>query len=413
MPKKTLAIGLNSINQAINEAKTNGDKRKCLFDGGGLYLLIRSNCSPTWQFRYRFDNKLDEMSLGVYPLLTLAKAREKAIDARRLIADGINPRAQREDEKKESNGENSFEAVALKWMAIKEKELAASTYRRVKSIVTVDLIPALGDRPMADIKSPEVVMVLQRIEKRSLQLARKAQEYCSAIAYYAIATGKREDGRVFSLRRVLGKLNETPFPTFKTREDLIEFQNKLDNYGCVQTRLALKLLMLTFVRPIELASAPWDEFNLETAEWLIPGKRMKMKVDHIVPLSTQALAIIQELRSLSTTESPWLLPHNENPEKHMARDTFSNAMRNMGYQGKAVPHGFRSMASTMLNEMGFNSNWIEKQLAHATPDDNKIRAKYNHALYLPKRKKMMQRWGDYLDSLMTGAKVLPFRKASG
>jgi len=246
------------------------------------------------------------------------------------------------------------------------------------------------------------------IETRSPHMADKARQYCGAIIRYAILTGKREEGRLLDLRGALNPLVESHFNTF-SEKDLPGFMKKLDTYkGAAQTKIAIKLLMHTFVRPSEMVGAQWSEFNLDTAGWNISADRMKMRHPHIVPLAKQVVKLLQELRNLNGY-SPFLFPSERTPlSKSMTRDTLSKALRSMGYQGLATPHGFRATASTMLNEIGFHPDVIERQLAHKEP--NKTRAAYNRAQYMAERTKMMQYWADHLDALCAGADIVAIQR---
>lgn len=400
--------------KAITNAKPEEKARK-LFDGNGLLLLINPDGGKYWRLKYRYGGTEKLLALGVYPQISLAGARERAADARKLLQQDIDPSKQRKADKAAKlaalDAEKcTFKAVALEWYERKRTGgWATATAKKANEALTIDLIPALGSRPIADLKTSEVVAALQAIEKRSPHMAHKARQYCSEIVYYSIATGKREEGKFLNLRGVLHKLEDSHFATFSDK-DLPGFLRKLEEYGgAAQTRIAIKLLMLTFVRPAELTGARWAEIDLEAAEWLIPAERMKAREPHFVPLSEQALALLKELHGM-TSYSPFLFPSTREPlSKTMTRDTLSKVLRVMGYQGMATPHGFRAMASTMLNEMGFHPDWIERQLAHK--EQNKIRAAYNRAQYLPERKRMMQHWADFLDGMAKGGKVLTFKKA--
>lgn len=397
--------------KAIKNAKPS-DRPRRLFDGGGLHLLINPDGSKYWRLKYLLHGKEKRIGLGVYPDVRLAEARTKAANERRKLKDGIDPATERKETKeaKRKDAANTFKAVALEWSERKRDSWAPATMRKVSEALEIDLIPSIGHRPIAELTTPEVVDALHAIETRSPHMADKARQYCGAIIRYAIRTGKREEGRLLDLRGVLNPLTESHFSTFQEK-DLPGFLKKLEEYGgAAQTRTALKLLMHTFVRPSELAGAQWAEFNLDGAEWRIPAERMKMKHPHIVPLAKQTVKLLRELNKL-TGHSPFLFPGERRPlSQHMARDTLSKALRSMGYQGQATPHGFRAMASTMLNEMGFHPDVIERQLAHKEP--NKIRAAYNRAQYLTERAKMMQHWADFLGGLAKSSKVIAFKKSA-
>ncbi len=408
MPKKV--PGLKDT--AVRNARPRERPYK-LFDGGGLFLLVMPGGAKRWRLKYRHGGKEKLLAMGEYPAVTLAEARARAAQARKLIADGLDPSARRQAEKKaqreaEEADRHTFKAVALEWYRRKRDAWAPATTRKVSEALTIDLIPALGSRRIADLTAAEVIAALQAIEARSPHMAHKARQYAGAIVRYAIRTGRREEGRLLDLRDTLKPLRESHFATF-TAKDIPAFFEALREYpGTPQTRIAIRLLLLTFVRPSELVGARWEEFDLDACEWRIPAHRMKMKDAHIAPLSWQAVEAIEELRRLPAVESPFLFPSVSRPEtKPMHRDTLSKALRTMGYQGVATPHGFRAFASTMLNERGFHPDWIERQLAHK--ERNKIRAAYNRAQYLAERRRMMQSWADYLDGLKSGADVVPLR----
>lgn len=406
MPRIATRLTVNAVMNAKH-----GDKRK-LFDGGGLFLLVKQDGRKYWRLKFRYGGKEKLLALGVYPKLTLAGARIEAGKARKLLANGIDPTAERHALKVAAEAEsqvmhNTFERVALDWYDFKKARWADATARKAEEALRIDLIPAIGNRPIAELTSPEVVKALQSIEKRSPHMADKSRQYCGAIVRYAIRTGRREDGRILDLRDVLKPLNEARPATLEAN-DLPDFLKVLEGYGgALQTRIALKLLMLTFVRPSELTGAAWAEFDLDAAEWRIPAERMKMSQPHIVPLSGQAVMLLEELHAVATS-SPFLFPNERAPQSQpMARDTLSKALRSMGYQGKVTPHRFRTLASTLLNEMGFHPDWIERQLAHK--ETNKIRAAYNRAQYMTERRRMMQHWADYLDGMAKGGKVRTLR----
>ncbi len=401
--------------KTIQNAKAT-DKPRRLFDGGGLHVLVNPDGSKYWRLKFLFGGKEKRIGLGVYPEVGLADARVKAAEARKLLGAGIDPSAQRKADKASAAAEqqlilDTFEVVARAWYELKRtRNWATATARKADEALTIDLIPALGCIPIADLKTSEVKAALRAIEQRSPHMAHKAQQYCSAIVRYAIEEEKREEGKFLDLRGALNPLGDNHFAAFGEK-DLPGFLKKLDGYGgAVQTRIAIKLLMLTFVRPSELTGAAWAEFDLDAAEWRIPAERMKMKQPHIVPLSNQAMLLLRELHTM-TAYSPFLFPSERAPlTKPMARDTLSKVLRVLGYQGMATPHGFRAMASAMLNEMGFHPDWIELQLAHREP--NKIRRAYNHAKHLAERRGMMQHWGKFLDEMAKDGKVLAFEKSA-
>ncbi len=406
MPKRIVPL----TDTAIKKAQP-GQKPRRLFDGGGLHVLINPDGSKYWRLKYLLHGNEKRISLGVYPKVTLAVARDLAAKERRKLMDGIDPAIERKAYKRAKQDEiaNTFKTVALEWYKRKLESWAPATARKVREALEIDLIPSLGDKPISTLTTPEVVDALHAIEPRSPHMADKSRQFCGAIIRYAIRTGKREEGRLLDLRGALNPLVESHFNTF-SEKDLPGFMKQLETYkGSAQTRIAIKLLMHTFVRPSEMVGAKWEEFDLDMAEWRIPAERMKMRHPHIVPLAKQVIRLLQELNIL-TEYSPFLYPSERAPlSRSMVRDTLSKALRTMGFQGQATPHGFRAMASTMLNEMGFHPDVIERQLAHK--EANKIRAAYNRAKYLTERTKMMQHWADFLDGIAKDGKIILFKRS--
>jgi integrase len=391
--------------RAIKSTKP-GKSIKKLSDGNGLALVVYPNGSKYWAYRYRYLGKEKTLSLGVYPEVTLADARQKLIDARKLLADGQNPSEARKAVKRQAlvSAENSFEAIAREWLAAKSPAWVPRYTGYLTRRLENDLLPALGSRPIKDISAPELLSVLRVIEQRgALDLANRALQYCGQVFMYGIATGRADRNPASDIKGALKTPVKKHFAYLKNTE-LPEFLERLDAYdGTLQTKLAVKLLMLTFVRTTELRSATWDEIDLDKAEWRIHAERMKMRRDHIVPLSKQAVAAFRELHRLN---AQWkqVFPNAKKPMKPMSENAMLYALYRMGYHNRTTGHGFRHTASTILNESGlFAPDVIERQLAHV--QGNKVRGVYNHAEYLPERRKMMQWWADYLDKV--AAKKLP------
>ncbi|MBS0236207.1 MAG: tyrosine-type recombinase/integrase [Proteobacteria bacterium] len=373
------------------------DKQYRLVDGDGLHLLVMPNGSKYWQLRYRFAGKEKLLALGVYPTISLAEARERRMAARKQLANDIDPGQAKKESKRQVflQTQNSFELVAREWH---EGRTLGWTPHHAKDVIRrleMDIFPPLGNRPINEITAPELLEAIRLIEKRgAIDIAHRAVQTCGQIFRYAIATGRAERNPAADLKGALRTRAKGNYSYLKASE-LPEFLSKLAAYdGHIQTKLALRLLLLTFVRTSELRAAEWVEINFEKAEWRIPAERMKMREQHIVPLSRQALALLQELYGL-TGHTPYVFPGQNNPSKFMSENTLLYAIYRMGYHSRATGHGFRATASTILNEHGFRSEVIERQLAHA--ERNKVRASYNHAQYLPERQKMMQWWADYLD----------------
>lgn len=384
---------------AIKNAKP-GTSVKKLADGNGLVLLVYPNGSKYWAYRYRYMGKEKTLSLGVYPKVRLAEARLKLADARRLISEGQDPSEARKASRRQAivAAENNFEGIAREWADMKgpawTPRYAKCVIRRLEN----DIFPLLGPRPIKDIGAPELLSVVRVIEKRGAsELANRTMQTCGQIFMYAIATGRADRNPANDLQGALKTHVKKHFAHLKAIE-LPEFLEKLRAYdGHPQTKLALTLLVLTFVRTTELRGATWDEIDLENAEWRIPAERMKMRRDHLVPLSRQAVAAFVELKRLNG-QWKYAFPNSHKPIKHMSENAVLYALYRLGYHGRATGHGFRHTASTILNETGlFSGDAIERQLAHIS--GNKVRGAYNHAQYLPERRTMMQWWADYLDEI--------------
>lgn len=404
---------------AIRSAKPQAKPFK-LFDGGGLYLLVSPAGGKWWRWKYRFGGKAKGLSFGVYPDVTLKSARDKRDAGRRQLAAGIDPGEARKAEKQAQGGAESFEAIAREWHGKFSQGWVASHGDRILRRLEKDLFPWLGKRAIAEIKAPELLATLRRIESRGAQeTAHRAMQNCGQVFRYAVATGRAERDPTGDLRGAL------PPPKEKHHASIIEpkrigaLLRAIDSYeGFFATKCALRLAPLVFVRPGELRKAQWPEIDLEKAEWRIPGERMKMREQHIVPLSRQAVEILRELEPLTSRGIPakptaprYVFPGAQSRERPMSENAILAALRRMGYPKEEMTgHGFRSMASTLLHEQGWNHQAIERQLAHA--ERNAVSAAYNFAEHLPERRKMMQAWADYLDALRASADVIPlFRRA--
>lgn len=405
----------------LKNAKPRGKPYK-LFDGGGLYLEVAPAGGKWWRLKYRHSGKEKRLSLGTYPETPLASvkrndrvikgARDKASDARMLLADGIDPSQHRqaEEARKVAIQTDSFEAVAREWFGKNKSRWVEGHSEKIISRLERDLFPWIGARPVAELTAPNLLACLRRIEARgSLDTAHRAKQDASAIMRYAIATGRAQRDPAQDLRGALPPAKGGHFAAIVDPQAVGGLLRAMDGYkGDLVTRCALRLLPLVFVRPGELRYAEWAEFDLDGAEWRIPGERMKMRETHIVPLAAQAIAILRELQPL-TGEGRLLFPSMRTKSRPMSENTINAALRRMGYgTDQMTGHGFRAMASTLLNEQGWKPDAIERQLAHA--ERNKVRASYNHAQFLPERRKMMQAWADYLERLAAGeSKVTPLR----
>ena len=352
--------------------------------------------------KYRFLGKERLLALGVYPEISLAEARERCSQARKVVAVGNGPSEAKKEAKRLAvlNSENTYEAIAREWhQHLSHKwtpDYAASALRRLEN----HMFPKLGNRPIADITPPELLSVVRVVEKTgALDMAQRVMQLTGQIFTYAIATGRATRNPVNDLRGALKPPVRKHMAHFKA-DELPEFLQKLENFtGNPQTKLAMQLLILTFVRTGELRGAEWAEINFDKAEWRIPAERMKMRDPHIVPLSKQALAVLREQRNHSGNRQH-VFPNQHKPMGCMSENTVLFALYDMGYRFKATGHGFRATASTILNEHGFTPDVIERQLAHG--ECNKVRAAYNHAQYLPERRRIMDWWGSYIEKATCG-----------
>jgi integrase len=372
-----------------------------LFDGRGLYLEIAPTGSRWWRFKYRFAGKEKRISIGVYPDVGLKKARDRRDEMRKLVADGIDPSVARKQQKLMAldAAANTFESVAREWFEKHSANWEASYSVKLLARLEANIFPWLGDRPIRDIKPPELLSVLRRVESRGvLETAHRLMNYCGNIYRYAVATGRAERDISSDLRGALPPSTPQHHASVTDPEGVAALLRAIDGYrGSNVTRYALQLAPLVFVRPGELRKAEWSEIDLEAGEWRIPAERMKMKTKHIVPLSSQAVAILRALQPL-TGKGHYVFPGARSRERCMSENTVNGALRRLGWSGSEMTgHGFRSMASTLLNEQGWNRDAIERQLAHT--ERNSIRAAYNYAEHLPERRRMMQAWSDYLDRL--------------
>ena len=393
---------------AIKKAKP-GEKPVKLSDGKGLYLLVNPVGSKLWRWKYRFLGKEKVMSLGAYPDVSLAQARDGMGEARKLLAVGTDPMAQRAKDKitKQASAENSFQSVALLWWDHWHGPKSARHADDVKRRLNADVFPAIGSRPVSEIQAHELVAMVQTISKRgALDIAKRALQTTGQVFRYAVAHGLADRNPASDIKPsdVLPHRKASNYARISAKE-LPDLLRSIDAYqGAAVTRLAMKMMALTFVRTSELIGARWEEFDLEAGRWDIPSSRMKMKTPHIVPLSTQAISLLETLKLVSG-HSALLFPGERDHEKPMSNNTILGALDRMGYKGRMTGHGFRGVASTLLHEMDFDHAHIELQLAHQ--ERNEVSAAYNYATYLNQRASMMQHWADHLDRCMTG-KVLQF-----
>lgn len=380
------------------------DRPTKLFDAGGLYLLVKPNGSRWWRLKYRVAGKEQLLSLGVYPEVSLRAARLKRDETRKLLADGVDPGVHRKVEKIRTllASDNTFESVAREWMTLQSKRLSHVTLGKAKWMLETFIFPSLGKTAVDAITAPDLLAALRKIEaKGAHETAHRTKARCGQVFRYAIATGRAQRDPSADLRGALAPVVSVPRAAITDPKRIGELLRAIDGYtGAGPTLAALRLAPLVFVRPGELRKAEWSEIDLQAAEWRIPAARMKMREEHIVPLSTQAVAVLREIQSL-TGDGRFVFPSIRAKSRAMSDNTINAALRRLGYSTEDMTgHGFRALASTRLNEIGWPPDVIERQLAHAERD--KVRAVYNRAQYLPERRKMMQGWADYLDGLRRG-----------
>lgn len=375
------------------------EKAYKLADGAGLYLEVVPSGSRYWRMKYRFNGKEKRMAFGVYPTVSLAQARALRDEAKKKLAEGIDPSFAKKEEKLVLDVQlnNTFQAVALEWHGTKVSRWSEGYASDIMEAFNKDIFPYIGQQPVNEIKPLVLLNVLRRMESRgATEKAKKVRQRCSEVFRYAIVTGRAEYNPAADLTSAMSGHESKHYP-FLTVEELPDFFKALSGYtGSPLVVLAARLLILTGVRTGELRGALWSEFDLEKAVWEIPAARMKMKRPHLVPLSTQALEILQQLKVMSG-QYPLVFPGRNDPRKTMSEASINQVFKRIGYTGKVTGHGFRHTMSTILHEEGFNTAWIETQLAHV--DKNAIRGTYNHALYLEGRKEMMQWYADYIKCL--------------
>lgn len=404
------------------------DKPYKLTDGDGLFLLISPpgkkspNGSKWWRFKYRFGGKEKLLSFGTYPEVSLTVARDKRAEARKMVAAGIDPGEDRKTKKIENANKamNTFEAVALEWYGKNEPVWSPShaimQITRLKKYV----FPAIGNRPISEVKAPEVLKLVQTLEARGvIETAYRTKVICGQVFRYATATGRADGDPTAALKGALAKRKVEHHASIVDPKEVAGLLRSIDGYGGTYiVKAAFKLAPLVFLRPGELRNAEWSEFDLDSAEWNVPIERMKLSQlakaarkgeKHLVPLSEQAVGILSELKAL-TGNSKYVFPNARSIARPMSNEAINSALKRMGYKDEMTGHGFRAMARTILDEvMGFPPDIIEHQLAHAVKDP--LGRAYNRTTKFPQRKEMMQAWADYLDGLKAGAKVLPLKRA--
>lgn len=393
---------------AVRNARP-AEKPQKLSDERGLYLLVTPAGGKLWRFKYRFAGREKLLAFGAYPEVPLKLARERRDEARAKLARGVDPGAERSAARHTASGAGGFEAVAREWhkkqAARSEAEggwtpsHATTVMRRLER----DVFPWLGAKPVADVTAPDILACLARVEARgAIETAHRIKQICGQVMRFAAATGRAPRDPTPELRGALAPVPDRHFATILEPAAIGALLRALDAYvGHHTTRCALRLAPLVFVRPGELRHAEWAEFNLDAAEWRIPAAKMKMRLPHIVPLSRQALAILRDVEPL-TGRGRYVFPSVRGDDRPMSNGTVLAALQRLGYSGEQMTgHGFRHMASTLLNEMkdqrGWSGDAIERQLAHV--ERNSVRGTYNYAEYLPQRREIMQAWADHLDRL--------------
>lgn len=396
---------------SIRNAKAS-DKPFKMADEKGLYLLV-NKAGKYWRFDYRFGGKRKTLAMGVYPDVGLKEARNKRDSARKSLAEDppVDPGAKKQEAKRaaKASTENSFEAVAREWHKKFSHTWTPAHVERLLKRFEKDVFPCIGSKPIGQVTAPDILAMLRKIESRgALDTAHRTHQNCGQVFRYAIATGRVLRDPSGDLKGALPPVQEKHHASITDPKAVGELLRAIEGYtGSFITKCALKIAPLVFVRPGELRSAEWSEIDFDKAEWRIPAEKMKMRMVHVVPLSTQVLELFRQVHEL-TGSGRYVFPGERTRERPMSENTVNAALRRLGYsKDEMTGHGFRSMASTILNEQGWHRDAIERQLAHAERDG--VRAAYNYAEHLPERREMMQEWSDYLDSLRDGARVITIK----
>ncbi|PCI01945.1 MAG: integrase [Alphaproteobacteria bacterium] len=387
--------------KACKNAKAESKPFK-MADGGGLLLFVQPNGKKYWRMKYRIGGKEKLLSFGEYPLLSLANAREKREEAKKLILNKIDPSLKKKQEKRQklSESENSFQTVTLEWV---QNHFSDKTDRYKKTVLSRferDLFPAFGSMPIMDIEAPDILETLRKVENRGThELAGRLRGLCGQVFRYAIVTGKAKRNPAQDLQGALKPYKKHHHACIEINEIPKFVQTLEQNHARLyrHTQLAVKMLMLTFVRTSEMIEATWDEFDIKNKQWRIPAERMKMENEHIVPLSNQVLSILTELKELSP-HSHYIFPSQLGHKKHMSNNTVLKALERMKYKGRMTGHGFRALGlSTIKEKLGYRHEVVDRQLAHAPR--NAVDRAYDRAKFLDERTVMMQEWANYLDEV--------------
>ena len=406
MPKRIVPL----TDMKVQKSKPQ-DKPVTLFDGGGLFLLVTPSGGKLWRFKYRYDGKQKLLALGAYPEVSLSDARHKREDARNLLASNNDPGAVRKAQNQANTQKSeTFETIAREWFKKFSQRWKETHSSRIIRSLERDVFPWIGTQPIAEIKAPELLAVLRRVEARgTLDTVHRIRTICGQIFRYAVASGRAERDPSGDLKGAIPPPQEGHMAAITEPVKVGELLRAIDGYeGGPAVQCALKLAPLVFVRPGELRNMEWVEIDFENAQWNIPAGKMKMKEPHIVPLSTQALALLTAIKSL-TSASRYVFPSGRSFDRPMSNNAILAALRRMGYtKDEMSGHGFRAMARTILDEvLQVRTDYIEAQLAHRVRDP--LGRSYNRTQHLNERRKMMQTWADYLDGLKQGAKVLRFK----
>jgi len=394
-------------NTQISKAKSK-EKTYTISDGGGLALAINHQGGKYWHMRCTVNGKRKLLSLGVYPAVSLQEAREKRDQYKKIIASGLDPVIEKKKEKL-AQQEYTFEELLREWHQWHYKDKATTTSNKVIRHLERYIIPELGAYKVSDLTPPILLECLRKVEAtEKLETTQRLKQYCGQAFRYGVGKGTNERDITQDLKGILKSKTATHHPTLTDPKEISQLLQDMETYkGSFIVKTALKLSPYVFVRPKELSLMKWADIDLEKKEWLAPADDMKMKVTHLVPLSKQAAKLLQDIKEL-TGAGKYVFANFSDPKKHMNSQSVNNALKKLGYKGKIVSHGFKSMASTLLNEHGFRYDVIEKQLAHE--EKNTVRKAYNHAQYIKERTEMMNWWGDYLESLKNQDKIIPLHR---
>jgi len=401
-------------NMAVTNAKPRSVAYK-MADSRGLYLYVLKSGGKSWRFDYKIKNlhtdkfKNGTIVYGLFPDISLAEARELHVQAHKLVSQGIDPHEHKKEKKRKhwQERELKFADIANEWLEKRKAEIKPETYSGIVKRLDKDVLPEIGHIPMVDMNAQDILQMLKRVESRgAVDMVKRLRQHCSQILRYGVAIGKAERDFTMDIRDALATRKTKHQPALEPHE-IPEFLKALERNEArlyPQTRLALEMLMLTLVRPIELVSAEWDDIDIESKRWLIPAEKMKMGYDHVVPLSRQVIDILQKMR-IENGKRQYVFVKVTNPREHMHRDTLSKAVRSLGFTGRHTAHGFRAMARTAIREkLNYDSEVIERQLAHKP--NGSLGSAYDRTKFIDKRIPMMQDWANYLDNMAQDRTVI-------